>query len=220
MNRRPSCVWVFMKKTFFFFFLKKKYGEGTDKKEAEKEYHKDPKTGNEGYQAIQSPSLHFSLAFFVSWWEQFLSEPQFFHFPKWRVAPRITQALYGTWPSVTLSVLFIFHIFTSGERTIFWFTKKQTITKVNPLLSVLKFFWATTASRDWLVYIENMPFTTSVSGWNGTGILWHPLFWIGEGHSDIGISAWGQWLNHPLKLVLGLRSKDGYWTEPKLSTGM
>lgn len=56
------------------------------------------------------------------------------------VGPHVTQALYGIWPSVTLSVLFIFIFFTVGERTICWLTKKQTITKVNPLLSLLKFF--------------------------------------------------------------------------------
>lgn len=78
----------------------------------------------------------------------------------------------------------LFFIFSPGERTICWFTKKQTVTKVNPVLSLLKFFWATTSSRDWLVYIESMPFTTSISvlewPWNSmtpTLLNWRRARW-------------------------------------------
>lgn len=78
----------------------------------------------------------------------------------------------------------LFFIFSPGERTICWFTKRQTVTKVNPVLSLLKFFWATTSSRDWLVYIESMPFTTSISvlewPWNSmtpTLLNWRRARW-------------------------------------------
>lgn len=177
------------KRHYFFFWRKNK-----ERVQINRGQKNTAKTLIVGIRGIRLFGLHSYTSHWLSLWagaSNFFLSLSFSICQNDKFRPHITQALYGTWPSVTLSVLFIFHIFTPGERTICWFTKKQTITKVNPLLSVLKFFWATTASRDWLVYIESMPFTTSISGWNGTGILWRPLFWIGEGHSDIGISAWG-----------------------------
>ena len=88
----------------------------------------------------------------------------------------ITWAFYGVWPSATLSVLY-FSFFPQVKEQFVDLLRSRLSPKSILCLACWNFF-------DWLVYIESMPFTTSISvlewPWNSmtpTLLNWRRARW-------------------------------------------
>lgn len=169
--------------------LRKKYGGGTNEKRHEK---KAVKTLRLGLWAVWLWSSSQRFAWLSLWpgANHFLLNLSFSICQHGKFGSHITWAFYGVWPSVTLSVLY-FSYFPQVKEQSVDLLRGRLSPKSMLCLACWNFFGRQLPPGTGLCILRACHSPPQFRCWNGPGILWRPLFWIGEGHGDIGISAWG-----------------------------